>query len=120
MRINIHAGHNPDGKVACGAVGLIKESTEARKVVKEVISLLEKKGHTVYECTCNNGTSQADVLKKVVSKSNLHKVELDISVHFNAGRNDLKGDGKIAGCEVLVYSDSSKAVKYATNVTRSF
>ena len=22
MRINVHAGHNPAGKVACGAVGL--------------------------------------------------------------------------------------------------
>ena len=31
MRINIHAGHNPDGKIACGAVGLIRESTEAKR-----------------------------------------------------------------------------------------
>lgn len=43
MKINVHAGHNPDGKIACGAVGLIKESTEARKVKKEVIKLLRKK-----------------------------------------------------------------------------
>ena len=35
MRINVHAGHNPDGKIACGSIGIIKESTEARKVVKE-------------------------------------------------------------------------------------
>ena len=42
MKINVHAGHNPDGKVACGAIGLIKESTEARKVKKEVIRLLRK------------------------------------------------------------------------------
>ena len=34
MKINVHAGHNPDGKIDCGAVGLIKESTEARKVKK--------------------------------------------------------------------------------------
>ncbi len=27
MKINVHAGHNPDGKIACGAVGLKKEST---------------------------------------------------------------------------------------------
>lgn len=43
MKINVHAGHNPDGKIACGAVGLIQESTEARKVKKEVIKLLRKK-----------------------------------------------------------------------------
>lgn len=32
MKICIHAGHNPDGKVACGAVGYGKESTLAREV----------------------------------------------------------------------------------------
>ena len=47
MRINVHAGHNPAGKVACGAVGLINESTEARRVKDEVISKLRQLGHTV-------------------------------------------------------------------------
>ena len=37
MVINVHAGHNPDGKVACGAIGIIRESTEARNVKNEVI-----------------------------------------------------------------------------------
>ena len=73
MKINVHAGHNPDGKIACGAVGLIKESTEARKVKKKVIKLLRKKGHTVYDCTCQNGKSQTDVLKRIVAKCNQHK-----------------------------------------------
>ena len=68
MVINVHAGHNPDGKIACGACGLIKESTEARKVKKEVIKLLRAKGHTVYDCTCANGKSQTDVLKQIVTK----------------------------------------------------
>ena len=36
MRINIHAGHNPANKVACGAIGLLNESTENRNVVKEL------------------------------------------------------------------------------------
>ena len=90
MRINVHAGHNPDGKIACGAVGLIKESTEARKVKKEVIKLLKKKGHKVYDCTCANGTSQTDVLKRIVTKCNKHKVDLDVSIHFNAGAGDKK------------------------------
>ena len=48
MKINVHAGHNPDGKIACGAVGLIKESTEARKVKKKVIKLLRKKRSIPY------------------------------------------------------------------------
>ena len=102
MKFNVHAGHNPDGKIACGAVGLIKESTEARKVKKEVIRLLREKGHTVYDCTCQNGKSQTDVLKRIVAKCNQHKVDLDISIHFNAGAGDKKGDGKTTGTEVWV------------------
>ena len=48
MVINVHAGHNPDGKIACGAVGLVKESTEARKIKDEVIRFLKDSGCTVY------------------------------------------------------------------------
>ena len=75
MIINVHAGHNPDGKVACGAVGVIKESTEARKVKDEVIRLLKAAGHTVYDCTVNDGTSANDVLVKIVKKCNTHKAD---------------------------------------------
>ena len=119
MKINVHAGHNPDGKVACGACGIIKESTEARKVAKEVIRILREKGHTVYNCTVDNGTSQSDVLKKIVTKCNLHKVDLDVSIHFNAGASDKKGNGKATGTEVLIYSAKSKAKPYAEKVAKS-
>ena len=119
MKFNVHAGHNPDGKIACGAVGLIKESTEARKVKKEVIRLLREKGHTVYDCTCQNGTSQTDVLRRIVTKCNKHKVDLDISIHFNSGANDKKGDGKTTGTEVWVYSPTSAAKTPAERVVKS-
>ena len=116
MKINIHAGHNPDGKVASGAVGLVKESTEARTVKDKVIQYLKKAGHTVYDCTCNDGVSQSDVLKKIVAKCNVHKVDLDVSIHFNSGANDKKGDGKSKGVEVLVYSEKSKSYDAAKRV----
>ena len=119
MKFNVHAGHNPDGKIACGAVGILKESTQARKVVKYVIGYLKKAGHTVYDCTCNNGISQNDVLKKIVSKCNTHDVNLDISIHFNSGAGDKKGNGKTTGTEVLVY-DATKSIPYraAENVCK--
>lgn len=113
MRINVHAGHNPDGKIACGAVGLIKESTEARKVKDEVIRLLKASKHTVYDCTCENGTSKGNILARIVYACNSNSADLDVSIHFNAGRNDKKGDGKSGGVEVLVYSETSRAKKYA-------
>lgn len=119
MKINVHAGHNPDGKVACGAVGLIKESTEARAVKNEVIRLLKSLGHTVYDCTCEDGSNTTDVLKKIVSKCNANTVDLDVSIHFNAGVNDKSGNGQTTGTEVLVYSASSKAKSYAENTCKS-
>lgn len=118
MVINVHAGHNPDGKAACGAIGYIKESTEARRVKDEVIRMLRELGHTVHDCTVDNGTSKSDVLKKIVSKCNAHKVDLDISIHFNAAGN-LPEDGKTTGTEVLVYSGYSKARDEAEAVCKA-
>lgn len=116
MKVNIHAGHNPDGKIACGAVGLIKESTEARELVKLIIKYLKSDKHTVYDCTVNDGKSAADVLKKIVTKCNKHDVDIDVSIHFNAGANDKKGNGKSTGTEVLIHSDKSKAKDEAKRV----
>lgn len=116
MVINVHAGHNPDGKTACGAVGLIKESTEARNVKNEVIRQLQLLGHTVYDCTVDDGKNQSDVLNKIIAKCNAHNVDLDVSIHFNSGVKDLTGNGVTTGTEVYVYSASSKAKDTAKKV----
>lgn len=118
MKMNVHAGHNPDGKVACGAVGLIKESTEVRKVKDEVIRLLKADGHTVHDCTVEDGTSQSNVLAKIINKSNSKTVDLDVSIHFNTGAGDKAGNGKTTGTEILLYSSSSKATAYAQRVLK--
>ena len=119
MIINVHAGHNPDGKIACGAIGLIKESTEARLVKNLVIAKLKSLGHTVYDCTVDNGKSQSDVLQQIVKKCNAHKADLDVSIHFNSGANDKGGNGKTTGTEVLVYDSKSKAKSYAENIAKA-
>lgn len=119
MRINVHAGHNPDGKKACGAVGLIKESTENRNVKNEVISQLKTLGHTVYDCTVDDGTSASNVLTKIVEKCNKNEVDLDVSIHFNAGASDGSGNGKTTGTEVLIYNSTSKSKSYAEKVVKA-
>ena len=119
MIINVHAGHNPDGKPGCGAIGLIKESTEARLVKDRVIALLRTKGHTVYDCTEDNGTGQSDVLTKIVRKCNAHKADIDVSIHFNAGRNAYIADGQNAGAEVWIYSETSQAKDAAERICRN-
>lgn len=118
MKYNVHAGHNPDGKIACGAVGLLKESTEARQVVKYLIQYFKKAGHTVYNCTCDKGTSQQDVLNKIVEKCNAHTVNLDISVHFNSGVSDLLGNHVTTGTEVYIYSKEDGPYKAAKQVCK--
>lgn len=119
MKINVHAGHNPDGKIACGAVGLIKESTEARAVKNLVIQKLRQLGHTVYDCTVDDGKNQSDVLQKIVTKCNQQTVDLDVSIHFNSGASDLNGNGKTTGTEAYIYSNTSGAKEYAERICSS-
>lgn len=118
MIIKVSAGHNPDGKVACGAVGLKKESTEARKITKYVVKYLKKAGFKAYNCTVNNGTSQKDVLNKIIAKHNSSHSDLDVSIHLNIGAKDLKGDGKTTGVEVFVLNVAKEPTKIADNVCK--
>lgn len=119
MKISISAGHNPRSKVAHGAVGLICESTEARNVTAKVIQMLKAQGHEVYDDTVNDGTSQNDVLKKIVNKVNAHKnLDVAISIHFNAGANKIL-DRKTTGTEVFVYNAASKAKDMAQKIVNS-
>lgn len=120
MIINVHAGHNPDGKAGCGAVGIIRESTEARNVKNEVIRQLKALGHTVYDCTVDDGAAHgniaasSDVLTKIVKKCNRHTADLDVSIHFNAGARD--ADSSTTGVEAYVCTAESKAKGTAENI----
>lgn len=105
MRINVHGGHS----LKCrGASGYLDEVNEDRKVKNKVIELLRANGHTVYDCTDDNGKDQNSNLKTIVNKCNDHKVDLDVSIHLNAGGG--------TGTEVYIYSDSSKAKDEATRI----
>ena len=105
MIINVHGGHS----LKCrGASGLLDEVNEDRKVKNKVIELLRANGHTVYDCTDDNGKDQNSNLKAIVNKCNDNKVDLDVSIHLNAGGG--------TGTEVYVYSDNSKAKDEATRI----
>lgn len=119
MRINVHAGHNADGKLACGAIGFILESTEARRVKDAVICKLRKLDHTVYDCTVDDADGESANLNQIVEKCNAHEVDLDVSIHFNSGAKDSVGNKKTTGVEAYVYSASSKAKPYAENVCKA-
>ncbi len=101
MILNVHAGHN--FKVP-GASGIFSETVEDRNVKNLVISKLQNLGHTVYDCTDENGTTQGKNLANIVAKCNAHSVDLDISIHFNSF------NGASYGVEVWQYSNKTQEV----------
>lgn len=102
-KVTVHAGHNPSGRTACGAKGILDESREARFITKKVIRLLRKNGIRAVNCTVNNGKNQGDVLNKICAGCNAQPdTDLNISIHLNSGAGDSRGNGKTTGTEVLV------------------
>ena len=107
-KVTVHGGHNPSGKIASGSIGILDESKEDRIITKKVITLLKKKGIAAVDCTVNDGTNQTDVLRKICAKCNAQSnVDLNISIHFNSGASDQKGNGKTTGTEVLLTANQS-------------
>ena len=104
---NVHAGHN---RIVPGASKYLDEVTENRKVKNKVIELLKADGHTVYDCTDDAGRTSGANLANIVAKCNKHTVDLDISIHLNAGGG--------TGTEVWYYSGSSTGKLKAAAVSK--
>ena len=105
---NVHGGHN---SIVPGANKYLNEVTEDRSVKNKVISYLKGAGHTVYDCTDDSGTTQSANLSNIVAKCNAHKVDLDISIHLNAGGG--------TGAEVWYYEGDSVGKAKAAAVSAS-
>ena len=115
MIFSIHAGHGKQDSKSCGAyTSLLKESVANREVKDEVIRLLKTDGHTVYDDTVDYPSSAADCVNKQVANVNSHKnVDLAIGIHFNSGRNDLKGNNDIGGFECIVCNSTGTKQTYS-------
>lgn len=118
MNFNLHAGHGIAGSASTGAKSIICESTENRNVVASMKKYLEMEGHKVNICTVDYPTSASDCINKIVTACNKNAVDLDISIHFNAGVGDTVGNGVTTGVEVYTYSATSKANPYADRVCK--
>ena len=118
-KITIHAGHNQSGKAACGAVGILDESKEARIIVKKVIKLLKANRIKAVDCTVNDGKGQQDILQRICAGCNAVKdADLNISIHFNSGAGDRKGNGKTTGTEVLVTANKDNKGDVAKRICK--
>jgi len=99
----VHGGHAKTGNKFCGAVGYCAESTEDRLIKDAIIKYLILDGHKAYDCTVDSGISQGNVITQIKKKINSYSgVTANISVHLNAISKSAT-DGKIKGCETLVY-----------------
>lgn len=78
MKIGIDMGHN----VGAGAVKILNETTENRKIGNRLIQMLQEKGHTVVNCTNENPVNQ---LGGITAKANAQALDIFVSIHLNAG-----------------------------------
>lgn len=115
MTLTVHAGHNPDGKIACGAVGFVKESTMAREIKDEIVRLVKLTKVGIYDITVEDGTSQSNILTRLANNANRVKADLNLSIHLNAGANQKETDGKTTGVECWIYP-RSKSREYAEKI----
>ena len=100
----VHAGHAAQGYKNSGACGFCAESVVDRQIARSVKAWLEKEGHTVFDCTVDEGLTPGIIISKIKKKINSHKGAVaNISIHLNAFKKT-KEDFQIKGSEALVYS----------------
>lgn len=108
--ISIHAGHGPYPGKSVGAMGILNESVEARKVVNELKKLIKCEDVTVNDPLL--GSNQ--ILRELVNRMNSQFRIINLSIHLNASTN-LQANG----CECWVYGESEVANKLANDIRDS-
>lgn len=114
MIISVHAGHNPDGKIACGACGIMRESTAAREITKHICEKLRDSSIPVYNDTVDDGKNQRDVLRKIVANLSSHETDLAISIHLNSAKEKTAN-----GVEAYVWDVNTNTAKLAGYILQS-
>lgn len=106
MKYAIDAGHGT--KPDTGAMGIGNEEKMNLEVANLLTTKLKAAGHTVVSVRPASATSVSNSLQQRVNTANANKVDLYVSIHFNAF------NGKAKGSEVFAISATGK--KYATAV----
>ena len=110
--IAISSGH---GARIQGAVGILNEVREARRVVKRVAKYLGDMGVAVAEFHDDASTTQGQNLDTIIGWHNRQKRDLDVSVYFNAFAPT---DGP-RGTEVYYLSEVKTAKKVSKAIARA-
>ena len=80
MKIGLRGGHSPNCK---GAMGILDEQVEVRKIYYELAPMLQAQGHTVINCNSDEYSQSAD-LNKGTNTANANGCDIFISIHMNA------------------------------------
>lgn len=105
MRIVVNAGHTKLG-VGTGAIGILTESVETRKIAYELMKQLVDTNYEVIPAVFDKSNNN---LKAAVTLSNENSADLFISIHLNAGGGH--------GCEA--YTWKGKQSKRALNICKN-
>ncbi|AKG23612.1 N-acetylmuramoyl-L-alanine amidase [Calothrix sp. 336/3] len=102
MKFGIDIGHNcpPD----TGAKGIRFEDNLTLDVGTRVMNKLRALGHEVIDCLPKNGASVGDSLRRRCNTANINRVDIYVSIHFNAF------NGQANGTEVFAISETSRKI----------
>ncbi len=105
MKFGIDMGHNCPPHDT-GASGVKQEDALTKDVGTRLSAKLVAAGHSVINCTPSSARSLNNSLQQRVDKANSNKVDIFVSIHFNA----FKPTDKAMGSEVFAISNTSKAI----------
>ena len=110
-QINISSGHS----INCqGAVDIINEVTEAKRVVDRVYEICKSLGIEVYKYH-DAASNSSQNLANIVNWHNKFKNGIDVSVHFNAYTHT----NNAMGTEVCYYSQSELAANVSKAISEA-
>lgn len=111
-KIEIHAGHWE--ALNSGAVGILNEVTENRRVGRHVYEILKASGAPVTYYEDNSSTNQRDNINHLVKHHNADKGGLIVSFHFNSSGATTD---KAIGTEVLYSTQKALAEKVSKAIS---
>lgn len=110
--ITIHAGHAPAGMAGCGAVGILDESRECRRVLTYLKSYLRAAGIAFEDITYTDAASQSRIVDTLVMRANSVKdASLHVSIHMDGWTNPA-----VSGSSVLYYPTSAEGFRAAEKI----
>lgn len=105
MKFGIDMGHNcPPHDI--GASGIQQEDDLNKDVGTRLMAKLSSAGHSVINCTPAAASSLTDSLRQRVNKANSERVDIFVSIHFNA----FKPTEQAMGSEIFAISNAAEGI----------